>query len=326
MTCARSKTKRAATYKIALAVATIALTLLTGVPSTNAAPAAPQGANVVSPSGIKQYQRQFSIGGRLPAAILIVGYEKDAKDVERLFDLLIAKANESFARLDWQNPQGDVARINASAGSGSVKVSDDVTAAFKAAVQSAGWTGGAFDIVVAGDGSYKDISVNEGSSTVELKKSGMQVHLDNMVNGFLAEFLIRYINAANMQNAMVKVGNVFRGIGSAMYGPWKIQVQDDAGTFAHHALNLSVSNTGIATVSASQFRAAPPVDGRTKQPIQPRCKGVTLVMNDAALAEGVAQGVFILGADEGMKLLEKLGKAKALIVDNDGKFMRSPGF
>ena len=40
--------------------------------------------------GIRQYQRSFSAGGRLPSTIILVGYDKDAADiiVERGLKLL----------------------------------------------------------------------------------------------------------------------------------------------------------------------------------------------------------------------------------------------
>lgn len=274
--------------------------------------------------GIQQYQRNFSIGGRLPATILLVGWTKDSADIQKLFDIVTAKANETYARLDWQNSSSDVAQLVARAGQGGAQVPDDVVAAFEAALKVSGWTGGAFDIAYAGEGSYKDIKISRGSSSVELKKSGMQIRFDPIINGFMAELIARHIYAANMQNAIVKVGNVFRGLGQGLHGPWKIQVQDDAGTFARHALDLTVANTGIATVSASQYRAMPHIDPRSKQQIATPCRGVVALMNDAAQADGLANAVFVLGPEEGLKLLSKY--AKGLIVDNEGKFIRSPGF
>jgi FAD:protein FMN transferase len=320
MTCARSRTKSGWSNSLALLlVLAVLFTAASAIAAPEPTPAP------APPEGIKQYQREFRVGGRVPAAILIVGWEKDAKDVERLMDIVSAKANESLARLDWRNAESDVGRINAQAGKGPVKVSEDVVAAIEAAQKVANWTGGAFD-VVGGAGSYRDIAVNEGAQTVELKKAGMQLNLDPIADGFLAELMLRYIFAASMQNAMVKVGNTFRGIGTAIMGPWRIQVQDDSGTFAHHALNLTVANTAIATVSADQYREHPLIDPRSKATVAPPCRGVTLVMNDAALAQGLAQALFLLGPDKGMKLLAKLGNAKALIVDAEGKFIRSPGF
>lgn len=273
---------------------------------------------------MQQFQREFLLGGNLRGTILLVGWSKDAADVEKLFDIVVAKANESYARLDYQNTAGDVAQLSASAGQGPKKVSDDVFAAFEAAQKVSDWTGGLFDIAYGGEGGWRDIKLNKGASTVELAKSGMKIRFDQIMSGFLAEYIARLIYTANMQNAIVKVGNVFRGLGSGLNGPWKIQVQDDSGTFAHHALNLTVANTGVATVSASQFRASPPIDPRSKQPVSAPCRGVVALSNDAALAEGLAYAVFIAGPAEGQKILSKF--AKGLIVDSAGKFIRTAGF
>jgi thiamine biosynthesis lipoprotein len=264
------------------------------------------------------------MAGRSPAVILIVGWQKDEASVNRLMDAVSQRAAETFARLDWMNPASDVSRINASAGTSAVRVSSDVAEAFKEAKKISGWTKGAFDITYAGAGSYKDIKV--GGNSVELKKSGMQARFDPLMNGFLAEYMIRLIHTAGMQNAMVKVGNVFRGMGSGVSGPWKIQVQDDEGTYAHHALNLVVSNAGIATSSASQYRGTPLIDPKSKKAIAPTSKGNTIVMKNAAEAQGVSYAVFVLGPKKGYEMITKLGNARGLIVDNAGKFIRTPGF
>lgn len=187
-----------------------------------------------------------------------------------------------------------------------------MVAAFEAVRKVCDWTGGAFEVVTSG-GSCKDIKV--GKDSVEFRGKGAKIDLSPMIAGFMAEMMARLINAAGMNNAVVKVGNVFRGFGQGMSGPWKIQVQDDAGTFAHHALNLTVLNTGIATVSATQYRGSPAASS---------CRGTVAVMSDAALAEGVAYAAFRLGPEAGFKLLS--GVAKGLVVDANGKFMRTPGF
>ncbi|MFH0799406.1 MAG: FAD:protein FMN transferase [Pseudomonadota bacterium] len=280
-------------------------------------------ASALAQAGFRQYDRQFVIGGRLPAAIILVGLAQDSVNVGKLLDIVAGKAGESFSRLDPQNPAGDVAKVEAKAGQGGVQVSDDVFAAFETAAQVSDWTKGAFDIAYAGEGNWHDIKISKGSSTVELKRSGMKIRFDPMIDGFMAELIARYLYTANIQNAIVKVGNVFRGIGSSLAGPWKIQVQDDAGTFARHALNLTIENIGAATVSASQFRSGVP-DPRSKRDIQTPCRGVMMLANDAAIAEALASAIFIMNPDEGMKVLTKYGKG--LIVDNNGKFMRSPGF
>ncbi len=276
--------------------------------------------------GLKQFQRQFTLGGRIHGAIILVGWNRDSASINRLMDTIIARANQSYIRLDCQNPSSIVSQLNSRAGSkeAQVVVPEDVLSSFQAAKKISSWTGGAFDITQSGSGSYKNIKIRNGSSSVELKKSGMRVCFTPIIDGLMSDYILHSLKASNMGNAIVKVGNVFRGTGNSIAGPWKIEVRDDAGTYAHHALKLVVKNSGISTVSASQYRAKPLIDPRSKQRIALPCKGVTVVMQEAALAQGVARAVFILGPKEGFKLLSS--KARGLIVSNSGQFLRTPGF
>ncbi|MBT3182435.1 MAG: hypothetical protein HN337_08020 [Deltaproteobacteria bacterium] len=275
--------------------------------------------------GIEQYQRHATIGGRIPVSIIIVGWSKDKKTMEKLFDVVLSKINTVHTNLNWANAQSEVSRVNANAGKGPVTVSSEVLAAFQAAKKVSGWTDGAFDITYyQGPGSYRDIAIDKSNYTVELKTAGMRVNFDKIIDGFLADVIVHYVYHANMHNAMVKVGSIFRGIGNGMSGPWRIQVQDDSGTFAKHALNLTVMNTGVAAVSASKYRGTSIIDPRSKSAINTPCKGVVAVMREAALANGLAEAVFVVGPEKGKKLLSKY--AKGLIVNNSGRFIRTAGF
>lgn len=275
---------------------------------------------------VKQYQRQFTVGNRLQATILVIGWKRDSADIEKLFDVVAANANISYSRLNWQDPSSEVFAINANAGKGPVSVSPEVLLIFEAAEDISGSTGGAFDITYAGPGTYRDVKIKKGPSSVEIRKEGVQVRLDHIMDGYLADLIIDNLYAANMRNAIVRVENVFRAMGQGLGGPWKIQIADDEGTYAHHSMDIAIARTGIATVSANQYRDQRPIDPRTREAIAPACRGVTVAMREAAKAQGVAHAIFILGPDDGYRLISKLGNAKGVIVDDAGNFIRSPGF
>ncbi|NLD27234.1 MAG: hypothetical protein GX659_00305 [Myxococcales bacterium] len=274
---------------------------------------------------IEEYQRHVTIGGTMPVSLIILGYSHDKAQINQLIDVVVSKANQAYYNMDWRNSQGEVFRVNSLAGAAPVEVSPEVFAAFQAAKKISEWSGGAFDITYyKGSGNYKDIRLNDSSKSVQLKSKGMEVRFDDLAQGLIADIMIRYIYHANMHNAMVKAGSVFRGLGQGMHGPWKITMEEDSGAFARHALNLVVSNTGIAAISASEFRGVAIIDPRSKSPTYVQCKGAVVVMSDAALAQGIARAAFVLGPEKGMELLSKY--AKGVIVDNNGKFIRSPGF
>ena len=276
-----------------------------------------------SSGGLQQFQQSFSIKGRVSGTIIILGMTSDAANIQKLADMIISEAERVYDLLDASNPSSEVAKLNAGGRNGKQKVSWQVADAFKAAKKAAQLSHGAFDVITVG-GNYDAISVSDKDETVEFKKAGMEARFDSIIEGVIADYMITLINQANMKNAMVRAGNVFRGSGQSLRGPWAIQVQEDSSAYARHALNLTVSNTGIATISATDFRSKPLIDYRSKNAVTPAGKGATVIMNEAALAQGLAYGVFVVGPEDGMNLLSKSG-GRGLIVDAQGKFLKTPG-
>ena len=275
---------------------------------------------------IRQMSRRFEIGNS-QGAIIILGYVKDQATIEKILEIAAGEAKRLHEIIDWKNPQSEVARLNQVSGSKFYPVSKEVLNIFKAAARLSEWTEGAFDIAAESPvGTYDNIKLDEKGSRVRLQKKKMTVRFDAIFDGYLADYLIRYLYGAGIHHAMVKVGNTFRGVGRSLNGPWRIQVQDDEGTYAHRAMKLTVGNAGVATVSAAQFRQTPPIDPRTKQSLPVCCKGATVAMKEAALAQGMAYTMFILGPQGGVVLMEQLGNAKGMVADNEGKFVKTSGF
>lgn len=236
--------------------------------------------SVRADEAIREFIREFSIDGS-SAAIILLGFERDATDVEKLLAFSVDYAKNLSSELR-----------------GSHTKTDNVKAIGNAAKRVSTWTNGAY--------AESDIA--------------------SLQDGFLADAVLRYLYAGGMKNILVRINATFRGIGQSRQGPWTVQVQDEEGTFAHHALNLTLQNTGVATVTAGQFRGKTLIDPRTKQPVTLRTRGVVVVSREAALAQGVAQAIFLMGPQEGMALFQRLPDVKGMIVDADGNFLRSPGF
>ncbi len=273
-------------------------------------------------AGVEQYQYSLKIGGTVDSAVLIVGYKKDAADIKKLVDIVVGHANEALALLDENNSSSDIAKLNAAAGGAAVTVGWQTIECLAQAVKASKMTDTDLLAAPGSQGSYKDVAINEGATTVQLKKAGMKIRTSAVRDGYLADILLRYINAGGMQNVMVKVGNVFRGIGVGLHSPWKIQVQEDSTTYAKHALNIPIANTAIATVSSTDFPGKMIYDPSAGRDIAVPIKGATIIMAEGALAQGVATAVMIAGPVKGMKLLNDVKGSQGLIVDPAGKFLR----
>ena len=55
------------------------------------------------------------------------------------------------------------------------------------------------------------------------------------------------------------------------------------------------------------------------------CRSVTLVTPRAAIADALAKGVFVLGARDGMALVERLPEVEAVIVSDRNEVLVSTG-
>jgi thiamine biosynthesis lipoprotein len=52
---------------------------------------------------------------------------------------------------------------------------------------------------------------------------------------------------------------------------------------------------------------------------------VSVIAKEGVWADGLDTGIFVLGADRGMELVEQLADVEAIIVDRDGRVLVSSG-
>jgi FAD:protein FMN transferase len=66
------------------------------------------------------------------------------------------------------------------------------------------------------------------------------------------------------------------------------------------------------------------LDPRTLQPAR-GCQSVTVIAREGVWADGLDTGIFVMGAELGMRLVETLPDVEAIIVDADGRLLVSSG-
>jgi thiamine biosynthesis lipoprotein len=66
------------------------------------------------------------------------------------------------------------------------------------------------------------------------------------------------------------------------------------------------------------------LDPRTLQPAR-SCQSVTVVAREGVWADGLDTGIFVMGVESGMRLVEALPDVEAIIVDHEGHVHVSSG-
>ena len=113
--------------------------------------------------------------------------------------------------------------------------------------------------------------------------------------------------------------------------PWRVGIRDPARPGDRSFAALDLSNGTFST--SGDYERFFMKDGRRYHHIidpdlgQPAhgCRSVTLVTERAVLADALATGVFILGPDEGMALIERLPGVEGVIVTSSNNLLVSSG-
>jgi thiamine biosynthesis lipoprotein ApbE len=244
----------------------------------------------------KEYSYPLGIGAGIGGELIIVGLSSGEKDVEKLAGIVTQKAQEAQRTIT-----SDIARINAD-GQGLHEVGWPTAQCLAAAKKVSKAT--KVDIMAL-TGSYKSVDVDEKGYKVNIKKPDTTVSCNRIINGYMANLIASYVHTALMNNALVRVGTAYRGMGRGVYTPWKMQIQENTTRFAKRALDIQLTNTGGATLSTGTGQL----------------KGVAVIYGNSAEAEGLAHVIMAGDAEKASEILARYG-AGGLLISKEGKFIK----
>ncbi len=67
------------------------------------------------------------------------------------------------------------------------------------------------------------------------------------------------------------------------------------------------------------------IDPKTGYPAD-SCRSVTVITDDATVADALSTAAFVMGPVKGLKALASRGGTEGLIIDSEGKLHETPGF
>jgi thiamine biosynthesis lipoprotein len=266
-----------------------------------------------------------------------------------------------FARLEklmstWI-PDSDISRVNRDAGVRPVPVSAEVRDALKTARKMSEWTGGKFDVTFGALSGlwkfdhdqdnlipdmaevrrrlplidYRAIQIDDSAGTVFLSRKGMSMHLGGIGKGYAVDRAAAILRGRGFRDFMIQSGGDIYVAGMKDGRPWRLGIQDPRGAadriFAELDLTdgtFSTSGDYERTFVKNGRRYHHILDPATGEPAR-GSRSVTIVSNRAVLADGLSTGVFILGPDAGMALIERLADVEGVIVSDKNEVLISSG-
>ena len=176
---------------------------------------------------------------------------------------------------------------------------------------------------------YRKLRV-EGRS-VRLLEPGMEVTLDAIAKGYIADRATRILVGGGAEHAMVEAGgDVASAGGSASVGPWRIGIEDPRAPGSVLGV-VRLGNEGVAT--SGDYREAFTRDLGAHHILDPRTgrspahtSSVTVVAATGSEADALSTAVFLLGPKAGLALLDGREGSEGLVVGKDGTTSLSEGF
>jgi thiamine biosynthesis lipoprotein len=242
--------------------------------------------------------------------------------------------------------------INQNAAKATVEISDELRHLIRRSIYFSEISSGAFDITYASVGYAYDYRKQQQPSDqlvsqklqaidyrhIELDDRGIRfnndsvrIDLGGIAKGYAVDRAIDLLQECGINQAMVSAGGDSRIIGDREGRPWIIGIQHPRKTDGI-ALRLPLSDSAISTSGDYErffiengeriHHIINPATGRSSM----ASWSATVTGTDAMTTDALSTTIFILGAVDGLKLIESLEGFDAIIIDSHGKVHYSSGF
>jgi thiamine biosynthesis lipoprotein len=291
------------------------------------------------------------------STLTLTAWTADKSAATLAFDDVFAEFTRLEKLMSTWIPDSDVSRVNREAGVRPVRVSAEVREVLKTARQMSEWTGGKFDVTFGALSGlwkfdhdqdnvipdmtevrrrlalidYRAIQIDDSSGTVFLSRKGMSMHLGGIGKGYAIDRAAAILRGRGFRDFMIQSGGDIYAAGMKDGRPWGLAIQDPRGAanrvFAELDLTdgtFSTSGDYERTFMKNGRRYHHILDPATGEPAR-GSRSVTIVSNRAVLADGLSTGVFILGPDAGMTLIERLPDVEGVIVSEKNEVLISSG-
>ncbi len=297
------------------------------------------------------HKRTLSMLGS-PFEITLVG--KDTIEINKNIDIGIAEVKRIENLISDWIPTTPISEINRNAGLKPIKVDKELFDLVERSIKIAMITDGAFDISYASmdkiwkfDGSmkempsdeeikksvlkvgYKNIILDKKNFTIFLKLEGMKLGLGGIGQGYIADKVTELLKSNGVISGIINVSGDISTWGKQPNGTqWKIGIKNPMNKnkiFAMFPLEDSAVETSGSYekyVIFNGIRYSHIIDTRTGYPAQ-GLVSVSVFAKTTEVADALATGVFVLGKDKGMELVNKLPGIGCIMVDDKGKVYSS---
>jgi thiamine biosynthesis lipoprotein len=286
----------------------------------------------------------------------VTAVAKDTTKANEYIDLAVAEVKRIENLISDWIPTTQISEINHNAGIKPVKVDTEVFELVERAIKISQITNGAFDISYASmdkiwkfDGSmkvmpteeaiknsvakigYKNIILNPKDHTIFLKLEGMKLGLGGIGQGYIADKVKDLLFSKGCISGIINVSGDINAWGKQPDGkPWTVGIVNPLNknkifaTFPIEDSAVETSGSYEKYVNFNGIRYSHIIDPRTGYPAS-GIVSVSVFAKQTEIADAMATGIFVLGVEVGLDLVNQIKGLECIIVDDKGKIYSSNG-
>jgi thiamine biosynthesis lipoprotein len=268
-------------------------------------------------------------------------------------DAVMAEMVNIDNNMSTYKPESEVSRVNAGAAKAPMPISQELFDLLTTALEFSRITEGAFDITYASVGfmydfhahkkpteaeiesalpavNYHHVVLDAKARTVFFTQPGVRIDLGGIGKGYAVDRGIAILQQRGISHALVTAGGDSRIIGDRFGKPWIVGIRhpdDKSRVIAKIPLvdtAMSTSGDYERYFDEDGVRYHHIIDPRTGKSAS-KVRSATILASTATRTDGLSKTAFVLGAEEAMKIYEKLDDVDAILVTPDGRVLYSKG-
>jgi len=273
--------------------------------------------------------------------------EEAVKKLYQIDDMMSAFKKES-----------DISKINSNAGIMATKINNETYEVIKKAVYYAQMSQGAFEptirplVELYGFNSenpkipseqnvreilklinYQDVLLDDKEKTVILRNRNQRLDLGAIAKGYAADVIRDIFIKKNIKSAIIDLGGNIYALGKkAQDKLWNIGIQDPLSSTGKFVGIISVEDKSIVTsgdyeryflVGGKRYHHI--INPLTGYPCDNEIVSATIISDNSIDGDGLTTCGFVLGLEEGMRLIEKIKGVDAIFITKDKKVYLTRG-
>ncbi len=295
-----------------------------------------------------ELQRFEAVEPHMGTLVRITVYTPDSHAATEAFRAAFDRIRELEAILSDYRPDSELNRATRAAVGEPVAVSSDLFAVLLAAQKLARATDGAFDITqgpvvrlwrearrtghlpdaralegAARRSCYRRLQLDAEHRTVTFHAAGMSLDVGGIGKGYAASEALAVLRAVGVQSALVAVsGDLAFSDAPPGHAGWRVRLDTGGASGIPDVLeltNLAVSTSGMAAqhVDIGGRRYSHIINPASRTGVEDDLT-VAVIAPHGMDADGLATAISVLGADDGLRLIESRPDAAALIIRRTG--------